>query len=83
MKEIDYLVLIKMISDGEIRPDGLKVEDQNGLKWFWKDGNFVMTMRDGDTEPPYLYLTDKYNVVDLYSLRFKVPTLDRPDRQPR
>lgn len=81
MKEIDYPYLIKMITDHEINVEGLWLEDQNGTQWFWKDGNFCTGMNKYDTEPPLIYLTDKYNIQELYQLRFKIPEIKKPNKQ--
>lgn len=82
MKEIDYPYLIKMISDHEINVEGLWLEDQNGIKWFWKEGNFCTGMKEYDKEPPLIYLTDKYSIQDIYQLRFKIPELKKVNKQP-
>lgn len=63
-----YPELIRQINDGLIIPNKLWVKDSNGIEWFWRDGGFMTGMRSGDTEAPLIYITDKYNIVDLYSL---------------
>lgn len=81
MKEVEYPHLVRMISDHEISLEGLWLEDQNGIKWFWKEGNFCTGMHEYDTEPPFIYLTDKYSLSEIYKMTFKIPEIKRPNRQ--
>lgn len=53
-------------------PNGLWIEDENGMKWFHQNGNFLSSIKEGDTEPPYICISDKYNVVDLYNLKVRL-----------
>lgn len=70
-KEYSYAELSRLLSDNNI--ETLRVKDTNDRYWLWKDGNFVQTMKEGDTEPPYIYMTDIYNLIDLYNLKFHIP----------
>lgn len=70
--KIMYPELIRQIGSGLVRPDNLWVRDSNDIEWFWRDGGFMTGMRNGDTEAPLIYITDKYNIVDLYSLELTV-----------
>lgn len=79
--ELNYPVLMRKILNKELETDRLWVEDINGIKWFWKDGNFITGMKNGDKEPPYIYLTDKYNISELYLMKFKLSEMVNPKRQ--
>lgn len=72
MIKYNYSVLIKQISEGLIIPNDLWIKDNNDVEWFWYNGNFATGMKNGDKEPPLIYITDKYNIVDLYNLELEV-----------
>lgn len=72
-----YPELMRQINDSLIIPNKLWVKDSNGIEWFWRDNGFMAGMRNGDIEAPFIYITDKYNIVDLYSLELEI--LNRSD----
>lgn len=72
MIEITYQELMDRISRGAVIPKGLWIEDPKGIRWYWEDGNFRTGMKEGDKEPPFIYLTDKYNLMELYTIKFKI-----------
>lgn len=72
MIKYKYPVLVREIGEGLLIPNNLWVKDNNDNEWFWHENNFVTGMKDGDTEPPYIFITDRYNIIDLYNLELEI-----------
>lgn len=72
MNEYNYQNILRMIDEGEFNPVDVWLEDENGIHWYWEEGNFFTGLKDMDREPPRIYLTDKYNLMQLYNIKFKI-----------
>lgn len=75
MKKMRYVEILKLIANKEIDTNKLRIKDYNNTTWFWNDNNFCTSMRNNDTEPPYLFLTDIYPIGELYRMSFDVDNL--------
>lgn len=71
--KISYTDLINRINRNEINVNNIWVEDENGTKWFWTVSGFATGMKEYDKEPPLIYLTDRYNIMELYDMWFEIP----------
>lgn len=82
MKRMRYAEILKMITDKKVDTNNIWIEDDSGVKWFWNNGNFMTGMKEWDREPPLICLTDKYDLVSLYSMSFDVVKMKELLKQP-
>ena len=82
MKRMRYAEILKMITDKKVDTNNIWIEDDDKTKWYWDGYNFATGMKEWDKEPPRMYLSDKYDLVNLYTMSFNVIKMDELLKQP-